>query len=322
MEGWKTMKKLLIITCIVCLLFCACSANHESIVPAVIFELPSASVSSHTPETSIAAVDNIKVEPCEWKYENGEEIMNTIKGEIGEESDTWNLYDSYIDFPRNQFNENHYMIFSNVRFAVLYNWEKSSGRIINVKDFYTDQFKSISDEIILYKNGLNFEISKNERYTIMSSPIAGLPIYVFDNEKGTAKKIALSKPKITFLIDDSLYICFADIDRYLGEAEEYPDSVVAKNYTTSVLYDLKSGSIEQTQFTKRENDQEPPDLNEYKNVGDITSHIDSFKWDGTVTKDLITKLNNCDPYKVQLYLYNSNDKTYCTQVINVFDLVQ
>lgn len=293
------MKKISIsIAFMLCLLLCACSSK------------------------TVVNGCEINIEPCAWSYENGKETMNNIAGEIGEESEAWNKYYPYVVFPRSQDNEKQYMIFSNGRAVVIYNYAQSSGKIINVKDFYPDQFKTVSDEIMLYKHGLRFYISKNERYTIMSSSIEGLPIYVFDNEKGIAKKITVSKPKIVFPIEDSLYICFADIDRYLGEAVEYPDSIIAKDYTTSVLYDLQSGKIEQTQFTEQKNEPEPPDLNEYTNIGDISSHIGSFTWDGTKSDYVVTDLTNTDPYKVQLYLYNSTDKTYCTEVINVFDLVQ
>ena len=291
------MKKTSIIFAfILCLLLCACSSK------------------------TLVNGCEITVEPCEWPYQNGKGILDSIAVEIGEESEAWNKYNPHIVFPRNNDNQN--IIFTNGRLAVVYSCVRSSGKIINVKDFYPDQFKTQSDEISLYKHGLRFDFSKNERYTMMSSSIDGLPIYVFDNEKGTAKKITLSKPKLAFFIEDSLYICFADIDRYLGEAMEYPDSVVAKEYTTSVLYDPQSGKIERTQFANRKTGSEPPDLNGYANIGDISSHIDTFIWDGALSKDVVTELNNTDPYKVRLFLYNTTDKTYCTEVINVFDLVQ
>lgn len=263
--------------------------------------------------SSISVVNGfeIKVEPCEWSYENGKETINAIAGEIGKESDAWNeLYFTDIVIKQNQGKEPKYMIFNNNRVAVIYNWSQSSGKIINVKDFYPDQFKILSDEITFSKNGLNFDISKNERYTMMSSPVAGTPIYVFDNEKGVAKNIIVAPSKRAFFIDDLLYIELVVKNSHTG----------LKDYTV-VLYDPQSGKIVQEQYTER-NEPEPPDLNEYTNIGDISSNIDSFTWDGTISKDVITELNNANPYKVQLYLYNTTDKTYCTEIINVFDLLQ
>jgi hypothetical protein len=283
------MKKILLcISCIACLILCACSSE-------VVFN-----------------GCEIKVEPCAWSYEHGKEKMNAIAGEIGEESEAWNeLYFPYIIFSQNQ-DEPQYMLFTNSRAAVIYNYSQSSGKIIDVTDFYPQEFNTTEDKMMFYKFNPQFDISKDGRYTLMSSSLARQPIYVFDNEKGTAKKITLSQPKRAFFIENSLYICFAEKGTYIADAKEY---------TTSVLYDPQSGKIEKTEYTEQ-NEPEPPVLDEYTNIGGISLHIDSFIWDGTISKDVITESNNTDPYKVTLYLYNSSDKTYCSEVINICDLVQ
>lgn len=254
----------------------------------------------------------IKVESCEWRYQNGEETMDEIADEIGEESDAWNdLYFPSIYFKRDHDNKPQYMVFKNNRLAVVYDWKQSSGKIIDVMDFFPKEFNSIEEKTIFYKFSPRFDISQNGRFTLLYISDAGMPIYVFDNEKGTAKKITAASLKRVYFIGNLMYIELVDKSNHFN----------VEKYTTTVLYDPQSGKIEKTQYAKQ-SWPEPPDLDTYTNMGDISSLLGTFQWDGTLCKDDITERNNANPYRVQLFLYSTTDKTYITEVFDVRDLVQ
>ena len=268
---------------ITCSLFCACSS-----------------------QTVIDGID-IKVESAEWTYD-GEDIMDSIANDIGDESETWNeLYYPYII--SRQTDESKLLLFNNSRMAVIKDYAKSSGKIIDTKAFYPDQFGSLEDEMKLSKS-VYFDISQNGRFALMCCSIDGQPLYIFDNENSTATKITLSEPKRAFFIENSLYVCVATSSAGL-----------VSEYTTSFLYDPDSGKVEKTVFTEQEGS-EIPDLSGYTDLGSISSQSDTSKWYGYVSERVITESNNIDPYNVRLYLYNSKDKTYCSDIIYLMDLIR
>ncbi len=279
------MKKLLLMAIgIGCFLLCACTSRMV-----------------------IDGID-IKVEPVEWKYDNSKEVMKTVTEEIGEESDGWNeLYHPCATF--RQTDESNILLFDNSRIAVLKSDKESYPKIIDIKAYYPDQFGSLEDQIMLSKT-VYFDISQNGRFTLLCCVINGQPLYLFDNEKNTATKITLNESKRAFFIDNLLYVCVA------------PTSAgFVREYTTSFLYDPVSGKIEKTDFTEKE-DREPPDLSGYTDLGSLSSQINASNWDGSFSKNVITELNNSNPYEVILYLYNTADRTYCSGKIRLQDLIQ
>ncbi len=276
------MKKILLMMILItCSLFCACSSVINGI--------------------------DIRVEPAEWTYD-GEDIMDSIVNDIGDESETWNeLYYPYIIF--RQTDESKVLLFNNSRIAVIKDYAKSSGKIIDTKAYYPDQFGSLEDEMMLGKS-VYFDVSQNGRFTLMGCSIDGQPIYIFDNENNKATKITLSGQKRAFFIDNSLYVCVATSS--VGFSGEY---------TTSFLYDPDSGKVEKTTFTEPE-ESDIPDLSGYTDLGSISSQSDISKWYGYVSERVITESNNVDPYNVRLYLYNSEDKTYCSDIISLMELIR
>lgn len=149
---------------------------------------------------------DIQVETAEWTY-GSEEIKNAIVNDIGDESEAWNeLYYPYIIY--RQTDDAKVILFNNSRMAVIKDYAKSSGKIIDMKACYPDQFSSLEDEMMLSKS-VYFDVSQNGRFTLMGCSIDGQPIYIFDNEINKATKFTLSQPKRAFFIDNSLYLCVA-----------------------------------------------------------------------------------------------------------------
>lgn len=235
---------------ITCSLFCACSS-----------------------QTAIDGID-IKVESAEWTYD-GEDIMDSIAYDIGDESETWNeLYYPYIIF--RQTDESKVLLFNNSRIAVIKDKAKSSSIIIDTKAYYPDQFGSLEDEMMLSKS-VYFDVSQHGRFTLMGSSIDVKPLFIFDNENNTATKITLSKPKRAFFLRNSLYVCIATSSAgFVGE------------YTTSFLYDPDSGKVEKTTFTEQE-ESDIPDLSAYTDIGSISPQSDTLKWDGYVSERVVTE---------------------------------